>query len=476
MHKLLVAFVSVVTLMGLVEPSSAYAIQERNGDRLARGLNPLAPTRRDDGSHPQPSHHFEHNHHGQYEQRNNIRLARGLSGLPPTRRDDAKHPHPSHQFKHKDLGNYGHGDDEDDNGQGGHQLQERNSDRLARGLPPLPPTRRDGAKHPQPSHQFKHKDLANHGHGDDDEDDNGQGGPQYQQRNSDRLARGLPPLPPTRRDSSQHPHPSYGFKFKYHGHDDDQGENDNGQGHENKQRDSVKLARDLPPTRRDNAQHPHPSNPFKHPHPPTRRDSAEHPHPSHYFKYKNHGHGDDDQGHKRQERNSERLARGLPPLPPTRRNSARGPQPSKHKQQGDVDGSERIELRDTDGSTLGYLTDFTGSGEDLSVNYHPEAHTLSFHGDNLGDADFLGASVSKTDLGPNSPAFVYLTNVGDHDSQANADIWSLDGNKLTATWKNSDGTTAPLRFCLNSAGNSIVLAGDPSLLSGYKEVDMYLDN
>jgi hypothetical protein len=83
---------------------------------------------------------------------------------------------------------------------------------------------------------------------------------------------------------------------------------------------------------------------------------------------------------------------------------------------------------------------------------------------------------------------VYLTNVGTHDQQgtvdnfrcyqcadikivANADIWSLDGNQLTATWKNSDGTTAPVHFCLNSAGDSIVLAGDPSLLpAGYKEV------
>jgi hypothetical protein len=87
-----------------------------------------------------------------------------------------------------------------------------------------------------------------------------------------------------------------------------------------------------------------------------------------------------------------------------------------------------------------------------------------------------------------SSSFVYLTNVGNHDHQgifdnfrcyqctdikvvANADIWSLDGNQLTATWKNSDGTTAPVHFCLNSAGDSIVLAGDPSLLpAGYKEV------
>ncbi|KAN0109673.1 hypothetical protein V8E52_009110 [Russula decolorans] len=279
MQKLLVAFVSVVTLMGLVAPSSAHAIQERNGDRPARGLTPLVPTRRDDGSHPQPSHHFKHKYHGQPEQRD-------LSERPPSRRGEANHPQPSHQFKHKD-----------------------------------------------------------------------------------------------------------------------------------------------------------------------------------------HGHGDDDQGHNHQERNSDRLARGLPPLPPSRRDSAKPSQPSHHsKHQGDGTDNH-IEIRDTSGNSLGYLTDFTGSGQDLSVNYNSGAHTLSFDGDNLGDAHYLGASVSKSDLGSNSPAFVYLTNVGTHDQQANADIWSLDGNQLTATWKNSDGTTAPVHFCLNSAGDSIVLAGDPSLLpAGYKEV------
>ncbi len=54
---------------------------------------------------------------------------------------------------------------------------------------------------------------------------------------------------------------------------------------------------------------------------------------------------------------------------------------------------------------------------------------------------------------------------------ANAHIWSLVGNKLTVLWENSDGTTAPAYFCLNSAGSSIVLAGNPKLLpSGWKEV------
>jgi hypothetical protein len=105
------------------------------------------------------------------------------------------------------------------------------------------------------------------------------------------------------------------------------------------------------------------------------------------------------------------------------------------------------------------------------VKYNPGTHTVVFYGDNLGTKNFLGAYVSKTDLGSNSPAIVYLTNVDSHDPAANANIWSFDGNKLTATWTNTDGTTTPIHFGLNDAGTSIVLAGNPSAFPvGYKEV------
>ncbi len=224
MQKLLVAFISVVTLMGIVAPSPAYAIQERNADRLARGLPPL----------------------------------------PPTRRDSAKYPHPSHPYKDHDD-DHGKGDDEHKGDEQGHNHYQRNSDRLARGLPPLPPTRRDSAgdsaKRPRPSHPFK----DDHGKGDDEHKDDQQG---HHQRNSDRLARGLPPLPPTRRDSAG-----------------------------------------------DSAKRPRPSHPFKDDH--GKGDDE---------------HKDDQQGHNHQERNSDRLARGLPPLPPTLRRTAKRASPSKvHK-------------------------------------------------------------------------------------------------------------------------------------------------
>src|SRR5260370_40583869 len=138
--------------MGIVAPSPAYAIQERNADRLARGLPPL----------------------------------------PPTRRDAAKYPHPSHPYKDHDD-DHGKGDDEHKGDEQGHNHYQRNSDRLARGLPPLPPTRRDSAgdsaKRPRPSHPFK----DDHGKGDDEHKDDQQG---HHQRNRNRLTRALPPPPP----------------------------------------------------------------------------------------------------------------------------------------------------------------------------------------------------------------------------------------------------------------------------------------
>src|SRR5258708_2412604 len=283
MQKLLVAFISVVTLMGIVAPSPAYAIQERNADRLARGLPPL----------------------------------------PPTRRDSAKYPHPSHPYKDHDD-DHGKGDDEHKGDEQGHNHYQRNSDRLARGLPPLPPPRRHSAgysaKRPRPSHPFK----DDHGKGDDEHKDDLQGH-SHQGRNSDRLARGLPPLPPPRRDSgdsAKRPRPSHPFKDD-HGKGDDEHKDDL-QGHNHQERNSDRLARGLPPL------------------PPTRRDSAgdsaKRPRPSHPFK-DDHGKGDDEhkddqQGHHQQ--NSDRHARGRPPPPPTPTHtdtaSPNSPRQSHHSQ------------------------------------------------------------------------------------------------------------------------------------------------
>src|SRR5260370_5693018 len=143
--------------MGIVAPSPAYAIQERNADRLARGLPPL----------------------------------------PPTRRDSAKYPHPSHPYKDHDD-DHGKGDDEHKGDEQGHNHYQRNSDRLARGLPPLPPTRRDSAgdsaKRPRPSHPFK----DDHGKGDDEHKDDQ---PAHLQPHLNIVCRPLllPPLTPTRR-------------------------------------------------------------------------------------------------------------------------------------------------------------------------------------------------------------------------------------------------------------------------------------
>lgn len=269
------------------------------------------------------------------------------------------------------------------------------------------------------------------------------------------------PLPPARRDSAEHPQPSPRFN-----HRDDP-----------TRRDIAELPQpshhftpgDGDPTRRDNAEHPQPSRRFNHrDDDPTRRDDTGFPQPSPRFNH----------GRRHLERNSDRFARGLPPLPPARRNSARQPQPSPHfdhQQQGNGDSpSSNVQIQDTNGNSLGYLTDFHGMGQNLLVNYQPEAHTLSFQSNNVGDADFLGAYVSNADLGPKSPAFVYLTSAANNNPQALANIWSLVGNQLTATWVNSDGTTVPVHFCLSRAENAIVLAGNPcDFLSSCKEVEFF---
>jgi hypothetical protein len=55
---------------------------------------------------------------------------------------------------------------------------------------------------------------------------------------------------------------------------------------------------------------------------------------------------------------------------------------------------------------------------------------------------------------------------------ANSHIWNVAGNGLiTAIWKNTDGTTTPVHFYVNNAGDDIILSGNPSPpSSGWKEV------
>ena len=134
MQKLLLAFVSVVTLMGLVAPSSAIAVQEQSD---ARGLNPWDPPTRRAGNNPHPSPKSNNQNRG--EKRDLFE--------PPTRRA-GNNPHPSPKSNNQNRGEQR--DLSEHPARQGDEVQERNSDRLARGLPPLPPARRGSASLPKP--------------------------------------------------------------------------------------------------------------------------------------------------------------------------------------------------------------------------------------------------------------------------------------------------------------------------------------
>ncbi|KAH9991173.1 hypothetical protein BJV77DRAFT_557612 [Russula vinacea] len=276
---------------------------------------------------------------------------------------------------------------------------ETNGNRLARGLPPLPPSRRDTAKYGTPSH------VHHHHHGEDHGEGHGEGHGQA----------------PSRRDTAKYGTPSH---VHHHHHGEDHGEG-HGEGHGQA---------------------------------PSGRRTAKRGIPSHVHHHHGQHHGQD---------------HGQSLAPSGRRTAKRGTPSQVYHHHGQ--NSDHIQIRDTDGISLGYLMDFTGSGRDLSVVYRAGSHSLSFHGQG-NDAHFLGAALSNDNLGPGSPAYVTLTNVALNDNQANAHIWTLakDG-QLIATWPNHDGTTSDVHLCLNAAGDGIILAGDPSKLpSGWKEVQFYL--
>ena len=101
MQKVFLALFSVVALLGLV-PSFASA--ETNGNRLARGLPPLPPSRRDTAKYGTPSH-VHHHHHGE-DHREGHREGHGQA---PSRRDTAKYGTPSHVHHHHHGEDHGEG-------------------------------------------------------------------------------------------------------------------------------------------------------------------------------------------------------------------------------------------------------------------------------------------------------------------------------------------------------------------------------
>jgi hypothetical protein len=190
--------------------------------------------------------------------------------------------------------------------------------------------------------------------------------------------------------------------------------------------------------------------------------------------------------HVKRETNADRFARGLPPLAPSRRSTAK----RHHNSQVSVPHSGRLQVRDHgNGQSLGYLQNApsgpgginTGNNPDLSVQYNPKDHSITCVGSQFSQGgSYLGGPTSSQSLNPGSPVSVPLTNVDNSNSDSSC-IWTADKTgKLTAEWKNSDGSIAPVSCAYNADKNAFVLTGDSDGFcnqnSGWEPVDFYVVN
>jgi hypothetical protein len=200
------------------------------------------------------------------------------------------------------------------------------------------------------------------------------------------------------------------------------------------------------------------------------------------------------------ESNAQRLARGLPPLKPRFGRNLPGviqiwyPTPVFGAKRSEPSGNLQktcnghIEVRNSDGNTLGFVKDASGdiggvnltpdSNQDLQVTFEadstgpfnikatnpgfpdpPYVGTLSQISPNNFIATGSGNSASLTHVGstaPNTSGSV----VGDQYAQSA--IWSYNSNtqELTAQYINPDGSKPPTIFAFNSKDNTLFVVGD----------------
>ncbi|KAI0287329.1 hypothetical protein BC826DRAFT_1108507 [Russula brevipes] len=128
------------------------------------------------------------------------RLRRGEPPLPPTRREAEKRHQPSTHARDviDDLPSPSPRAlrEAEKRHQPSPKPRDTNADRLRRGYPPLPPTRREVEKRSHPSSKPREVEKRH------------QPSPKPRDTNADRLKRGYPPLPPTRREVEKRSHPS----------------------------------------------------------------------------------------------------------------------------------------------------------------------------------------------------------------------------------------------------------------------------
>jgi len=167
--------------------------------------------------------------------------------------------------------------------------------------------------------------------------------------------------------------------------------------------------------------------------------------------------------------NAERLRRNLPPLPPVKR--APTPAYAAKRQHASAalpvqQPSGRIQLRSSDGSTLGYVAASNGSG----VNFLPSGGDLEveLQGSNLlatnaafSSPFYIGGSGSNP-ISADSANSVSFTHVA---QGAGSSIWTYasDTGGLTAQWTNQDGSKPTTVVAYDIRNNIIVLTGNVDL-------------
>jgi len=203
--------------------------------------------------------------------------------------------------------------------------------------------------------------------------------------------------------------------------------------------------------------------------------------------------------------NSDRLARGLPPAPPrfgrTLPGRADSPTPAfaakrSKPSQGQVWYSGRLEVRDSQDHTLGYLRtgaingiNFAGHDKDLHVSisgYGDGPFNIKITNPGYAPPLWVGATVgsSTTKLAVGSPSLVGFSNVekthpnstpvfnADSGSFEESAIWTIDHTtlELKAHYVNPDGSKPATVLSYDIRENSIFFTGDLAAFNANNDI------
>ncbi|KAH8989450.1 hypothetical protein EDB92DRAFT_1947404 [Lactarius akahatsu] len=177
----------------------------------------------------------------------------------------------------------------------------------------------------------------------------------------------------------------------------------------------------------------------------------------------------------KRETNSQRFARGLPPLPPVRRSPTESAMRRQVSPPPVSSTTGRLEVRQADGgAVLGYVANDPSRGPvglNLNTDLNP-AYTdldVTFSGSDLLSQDpafetpyYIGG-LGKNALSPQNTNTIKFINV---HAGPYAAIWSLDttSGALNATWTNPDGTEVKPTLIYDAGSNVLSFTANPLAL------------